>query len=325
MHHSELRQDPVSGDWIVIAPGRAKKYIVKKQKRLKAPVKTCPFENSQASGNAEPVLLYEGEKDWTLQVIPNRNPAFSPKNICPKTFRNGPYSTIEGVGRHDIIITRDHDKDFQNLSSLDANLVFKAFKERYKILMEDNCSTYISIFHNWGPKAGASIYHPHYQMISIPVVPPDVQHSISGSSAYFKKNKKCVHCEMVKWEKKIKRRIIFENKGAIVFTPFVSREPFELRIFPKKHLPFFEETLENDLKFIVEALQKALAKIEKKLGDPDYNFFIHTAPVLGKKNHKYYHWHIEIQPKISVSAGFELGTGIEITVADPDKAARILR
>lgn len=323
--NSQLRQDPVSGDWIVIAPGRAKKHISKKQKRLKASVKTCPFENPQASGNAEPVLLYEGKNSWTLQIIPNRSPAFSPKNICPKILRSGPYSTIEGVGRHDIVITRDHDKDFQNLSSFDAGLVFKAFKERYKILMEDNCPAYVSIFHNWGPKAGASIYHPHYQMISIPVIPPDVQHSLLGSSAYFKKNKKCVHCEMISWEKKIKRRIIFENKGAIVFTPFVSREPFELRVFPKKHLPFFEETLEDDLKFIVEALQKALAKIEKKLGDPDYNFFVHTAPVSGKKNHEHYHWHIEIQPKISVSAGFELGTGIEITVVDPDKAAKILR
>ena len=323
--NSQLRQDPVSGDWIVIAPGRAKKHIAKKQKRLKAPVKGCPFENPQASGNGEPVLLYEGKKDWALQIIPNKSPAFSPNKICPKTLNIGPYSAMEGAGRHEVVITRDHNKNFQKLGVSEANLVFKAFKERYKILVQENCSAYVFIFHNWGPKAGATIYHPHYQMISIPVIPPDVQHSLSGSLAYFKKHKKCVHCEMIDWEKKIKRRIIFENKGAIVFTPFVSREPFELRIFPKKHLPYFEETSENDLKFIVEAVQKALAKIDKKLGDPDYNFFIHTAPVLGKENHKHYHWHIEIQPKISVSAGIEIGTGIEITVVDPDEAARILK
>lgn len=323
--NSQLRQDPVSGDWIIIAPGRAKRYTTKKQKRLKAPIKTCPFENPQTSGNGEPVLLYKGKKDWVLQIIPNKNPALISGDVCPKIFKHGPYSIIEGVGRHDVVITRDHNKNFQNLSSQEANLVFKAFKERYKILTEDNCEAYISIFHNWGPKAGASVYHPHYQIISIPVIPPDIQHSLSGSLAYFKKNKKCVHCEMIKWEKKIKRRIIFENKGAIVFAPFVSREPFELRIFPKKHLPYFEETSEGDLKFVVEALQKALVKINKKLGDPDYNFFIHTAPTLNKENYKHYHWHLEIQPKISISAGFELGTGIEITVADPDEAAKILR
>lgn len=323
--NSQLRQDPVSGDWIVIAPGRAKKHIAKKQKRLKAPVKGCPFENPQASGNGEPVLLYEGKKDWILQVIPNKHPALTPRDICPKISKSGPYSIVDGVGRHEIIITRDHDNNFPNLSSQEANLVFKAFKERYKILIEDNCEAYIFIFHNWGLKAGATVYHPHYQMISMPIIPPDVQHSLSGSSAYFKKHKKCVHCEMINWEKKIKRRIVFENKGAIVFTPFVSREPFELRIFPKKHLPYFEETSESDLKFIVEALQKALSKIEKKLGNPNYNFFIHTAPTLAKENYKHYHWHIEIRPKISVSAGIEVGTGIEITVVDPDEAAKTLR
>ncbi len=130
---------------------------------------------------------------------------------------------------------------------------------------------------------------------------------------------------MIDWEKKCGSRVIYENKGAIAFTPFVSREPFELRVFPKKHLPFFEDTSEEDLKWMVEALQNVLIRIEKRLGDPDYNFFIHTAPLRDKKSHSHYHWHIEIVPKISVSAGFELGTGIEITVVDPDVAAKILK
>ena len=101
--------------------------------------------------------------------------------------------------------------------------------------------------------------------------------------------------------------------------------PLNCEFFPKKHLPYFEDTKKEDLELVVEALQKALIIIKNKLNDPDYNFFIHTAPILNKKNYKHYHWHIEIQPKISISAGFELGTGIEITVVDPDEAAKILR
>jgi len=111
----------------------------------------------------------------------------------------------------------------------------------------------------------------------------------------------------------------------VAFAPFISREPFELRVFPKKHLPYLENTSNEDLSWMVEALQKSLIKIEKRLKDPDYNFFIHTAPISGKNKYKNYHWHIEIQPKISISAGFELGTGIEITVIDPDEAAKILK
>ena len=325
--NSELRQDLVSGDWIVITSGRAKKHLqhLKGGKRIKAPIKGCPFENPQKTGHGQPILIYKNLNDWRVQVIPNKYPAFTRKDICPKISQNGPYSVVEGVGHHEVVITKDHNENFAHLSKDDANLVLKAFVNRYRMLAKESCSAYVSIFQNWGSKAGSTIYHPHYQIISIPVVPPDVQHSLGGSANYFKNFKKCVHCVMIDWEKKIKRRIIYENKGAIAFTPFVSREPFELRIFPKKHLSYFEDSEQEDLKWVVEALQKSLNKIEKRLGDPDYNFFIHTAPILNKKKYEHYHWHIEIQPKISISAGFELGTGIEITVVDPDEAAKILK
>lgn len=325
--NSELRQDLVSGDWIVIAPKRAKghlQFFKKKEKRKIPPLKNCPFENPQASGNAKPILIYEKKGDWLIQVVQNKQPAFVHKDKI-SCFKNGPYSVIEGAGHHDLLITRDHFKNFPRLSADLANMVFQTFRDRYLMLFNDPCVAYISIFHNWGPGAGASVFHPHYQIMGIPVVPPDIEHSLVGSSNYFRKNKKCVHCAMIEWERKQKKRIIYENEGAIVFAPFVSREPFELRIFPKKHLPYFENTLDEDLKWMVDALQTALRRIENKLNDPDYNFFIHTAPVKEKNKYKHYHWHMEILPKISVSAGFELGTGIEITVVDPDEAAKILK
>jgi len=342
--NSELRQDIVSGDWIVISPKRAKKHLqnLGQEKRIKAPIKDCPFENPQKNGNGEPILIYPPAADsqrskWEVMVVQNKYPVLSHlpalvrkakqagKNVCAKKIKKGPYLTIEGIGYHDLVISRNHYKNFAHLDKKTANLVFHAFRDRYLMLIKDRCLAYISIFHNWGSKAGATIYHPHYQMMALPVVPPDVEHSLSGSINYFKKFKKCVHCEMIEYERKEKKRIIYENQGAVVFTPFVSREPFELRVFPKKHLPYFEDIPDEDLKWVVEALQQALIKIEKRLKDPDYNFFIHTAPILEKNKYKNYHWHIEIQPKISISAGFELGTGIEITVVDPDEAAKILK
>lgn len=130
---------------------------------------------------------------------------------------------------------------------------------------------------------------------------------------------------MMGWELKNKKRIIYENEGAVVFAPFVSKEPFEMRILPKKHLPYFENTLDIDLDCIVDALRFALKRLETKLHRPDYNFFIHTAPLKNKEKYKHYHWHIEIIPKFNISAGFELGTGIEINPVDPDEAAKVLR
>ena len=320
--NSELRQDLVSGDWIVVSPERAKKPIqlLKKEKRVKAPLNGCPFENLRKSGHHPPALSY-----GDVVVVGNKYPAFTHINVCAESFKRGPYAVMDGIGHHDLVITRDHHKNFPKLSKQTAELVFKAFVNYYKILANDYCLDYVSIFHNWGVKAGASIYHPHYQIISLPIVPPDVEHSFEGSFDYYKKHKKCVHCVMIEWEKKEKKRIVYENKNAIVLAPFVSREPFELRVFPKKHLSYFEETPWEIMKDIVDALQKALMKIEKKLGDPDYNFFIHTASLKNKKNYKHYHWHIEILPNTNISAGFEQGTGIEINPVDPDEAAKILR
>ena len=326
--NSEFRQDLVSGDWVVISPKRFKRQnqFKEKTKRKIVSKKGCPFENPQETGHTNPSVVYPNLENWTIQVIQNKFPIIShEKNVCAREAKRGPFFVKEGVGHHDVVITKDHYKNFAHLDGKTANLVFKAFKQRYFQLSKDKCLKYVFIFHNWGSKAGASIFHPHYQIISLPIIPPDVGRSLRGSVEYAKKNKTCVHCEMIRYELKEKKRIVYENKEAVVFAPFVAREPFELRIFPKKHLPYFEKTSDNVMKYVIDALQKALLKLEKKLSDPDYNFFIHTAPLDNNGKYKHYHWHIEILPKFSASAGVELGTGIEITVVDPEVAAKILR
>jgi len=327
--HSELRQDLVSGDWIVMSPGRALRphdFIKKRKPRKPSQIKSCPFEDPQASGHGEPILIYKKDnKEWELQIVPNKYPAVSHDGVEALLAKHGPYSVIPGVGHHDLLITRDHNASFPELIQSQARLVFQAFRDRYLMLLNDKYIAYVSIFHNWGTGAGASIYHPHYQLIAIPVIPPDVHHSLDGSSRYYKKNKACVHCAMISWELKERKRIIYENEGAVAFVPFVARDPFEVRVFSKKHLPYFENTLDEDMDCVVMALQASLKKIKKNLGDPDYNFFIHTAPIKDKRKYGHYHWHIEVLPKISVSAGFELGTGVEITALDPNGAAKLLR
>ncbi len=327
MKLSQLRQDLVSGDWIVIAPKRAERphEFESKGTRKRAPIKGCPFEDPKKYDHAELFLEYRNKRGWTLEIVENRFPAFVHKNICSVIRRIGPNAVTDGIGHHDVVITRDHDADFPDLDSERAIEVFKAFQERYLMLLHDDCLAYISIFHNWGPAAGASIYHPHYQLIAIPVVPPDVEHSLQGSRRHFEKYKQCVHCTVIEWERREKKRIIFENKEAVAFMPFASRNSFEFGVFPKRHQPFFENSSEFILSDVSLALHGALKMMKKKLKDPDYNFYIHTAPVRKKETHRHYHWHIEVLPKLNISAGFELGTGIDINPVDPDEAAKILR
>ena len=327
MKFSQLRQDLVSGDWILIAANRnARPHQFKnKEKRERVPAKGCPFENPEMLDHSEPLLQFFDKNGWTIKIIENKFPAFTHKDICGKVSRHGPYLVEPGIGHHDLVITRNHHKDFPDLDKRSALAVFKAFQDRYLMLLHDKCLDYVSIFHNWGPKAGASIYHPHYQCIAIPVVPPDVEHSLQGSKKFFKENRTCAHCSMIAWEQKEKKRIVFENKHAIAFAPFASRNSFEIRVFPKKHISFFENTQANDLEAVVSVLQKSLKLMKLSLKDPDYNFFVHTAPVKDKRKFAYYHWHIEILPKANIIAGFELSTGIEINPVDPDEAVKILR
>ena len=325
---SEFRQDLVSGDWIILAPERAKRpheLLPKKKKRPVAPKSTCPFEDLRKSGNWPPVLLVPNEKNWRVAVIPNKYPALRHDGLCPSFFGLGPYQLLGGIGKHELVVTRDHEKNLAHMSVKDGWELFRILQARYRELAKDTCLLYTSTFFNWGESAGASLFHPHYQMLTLPIVPPDVRHSLIGSLNYFKKHRRCVHCEILRFEEKSKKRIVAENSGAVAVAPFLSRQPFEVTVFPRRHQPYFEKTSGEDLKSIAAVLQAVLRKIEKNLRDPDLNFFIHTAPLKHQSQYKPYHWHIEILPKISIPAGFELGTGVEINVIDPDVAAKIMR
>lgn len=322
---SELRQDLVSGAWTVIATGRAKRPDDFKSKKDQKPNENggdCFF--CDTTKQAKPVLVYEKSKgDWTLVVVPNKYPAFDySKKLDRRT--EGPFSVVNGVGYHEVLITRDHTKHIALMSTAQVMEIINAYQERYLNLMNKRFVDYISIFHNHGKEAGASVNHPHSQLIAMPVIDPDVYRSLNGSDNYWHQNKECVHCVMIDWEKEDKKRIIFENKDFIAFCPFASRSAFEVRIYPKFHAPYFERITPISKIQLAEALRIVLAKINAGLDNPPYNFFLHTAPCDGK-DYPHYHWHFEIMPKTSIWAGFELSTGIEISTIEPEKAAEFLR
>jgi len=334
---SELRRDLVSGEWVLIATGRARRpHAFAQKKRIKdtKPISKCPFEDPQASGNGEPLLIYYEDKkkkvpgakklikEWSLQVIKNKYPAFGPGD-CSDEYKEGPYVLMDGAGFHEIIITRDHYKHLALLPLEKVEEVIRAYQERYLALMEHKCVNYISIFYNHGSEAGASVAHPHSQLIAIPVLPSDIKGSLKGAKNYHEDHKRCVHCKMLRWEKE-ERRAIFQNEYFIVYAPFVPRTAFELRIYPRKHKSNFEKITVKERKYFAEALKAALYKLYKGLNDPAYNFFLHTAPCDGK-DYSYYHWHFEIWPKTAIWAGFELGTGIEISTIEPEEVAKYLR
>jgi UDPglucose--hexose-1-phosphate uridylyltransferase len=322
---SEFRQNLVSGNWILISPARGKRpdEFKEKTKRKHYPKHDCPFESTDKDLT---LFCYPTDKECEIQVRSNKYPAVTPTDRKASISRVlGLFPIIPGYGHHEVIVTKDHDNNFPNLKRKEAESLFYLLQERYKTLAKDKNTAYVSFFHNWGEKAGASIYHPHYQIITLPVVPSGIRDSLNGSLKYYKRNKKCVHCVQLEWERRQNKRIVCKNKNAIALAPFASKEPFEMRVFPRKHIPYFEVTPKAVLKDVANLLQEVLKKLEKSLSYPDYNFFIHTSPAQNKNHYAYYHWHIEIFPRTNISAGFELGTDVEINPLDPDEAAAFLR
>lgn len=322
---SELRLDLVSNDWVVIATGRAKKpETFAKHKRIKETIssKDCPFCQPTISERA--VLRYNRPNgDWGLIVIPNDYPAFSLGEGLNKR-NEGPNKIMDGFGFHEVIIARHHQKQFAQFSQKEIKQVIDAYQARYLYLMNQRFIKYISIFHNHRKEAGASMSHPHSQLIAIPMMDPDLRGSVLGAERYWRKNRKCVYCAMLKWDLKDGRRIIYQNEKFAVLSPFAPQVSFEIRVYPKEHLPYFEKIDEKEKEFFAEALRLALNKLYHRFNDPAYNFYIHTAPC-GGKDYQRYHWHLVILPKTAISAGFELGTGIEISTIEPEKAAEFLR
>lgn len=333
---SEFRYHITTGEWVLFAPKRdarkkpsdfkPKKDSVSQKKSL---LSSCPFEHPQASGNEEPYFFFSPNgraSSWTLQVLPNKFPALSRDNVTTSpTIKKELYHSTDGIGYHDLIITRSHDKPFYLLSASAATDVLRAYALRYRMYAADPQCAYASLFHNWGPLAGASLYHPHYQLIALPLVPYTITHALSVSKKYYQTHARCVHCDVIRAEKKEKVRVIRENAHAIALAPFASKEPYQVTILPKKHSAFFEDADDKTMSAVSCLLSWVMKQIPRACAHSDLNFFIHTAPMRNKKSHTHYHWHIDVVPKLNISAGFELGTGIEINPIFPEEAARDMR
>ncbi len=329
---SELRYDVSSGDWVVIASGRAKRpEMFKKEERIKEEdsEKECPFCDFENLKNA--IVSFEGgekveelTENWSAISIPNKFPAFLPSDELEKRYENSLYQTMNAVGYHEVVVTKDHNLSLGQLPTDKVREVLSLYKERYLDLKEKKHVNYISIFHNHGVEAGASIAHPHSQILTTPLIDVDLNKALEKGRSYSETKKHCIYCQMNQWEKEKKERIVYENDLFLVLCPFASKAAFQTIISPKKHLAYFEEITEEELDMLADAFKTALLKIYNGLNDPPFNFYLHCAPSDGM-DHGYYHWHWTILPKTSVWAGFELGARMEISTIKPEDAAKYLR
>jgi len=332
---SEFRQDPITKNWVIIAPKRAKRPGVfkKKKRKHKEELKhTCPFCEGNEKMTPPEIMAFRkrGTKPngpgWTIRVFENMFPALT-KNKTLGLKNLGIYLNMNARGAHEIVALHKHEECMARESVSVIKESIEACEKRFLHLSKNVLIKHIHIIQNQGARAGASISHPHFQIFALPLIPQMILREIDGTEEYYKIHKSCVYCDMFK-EARENSRVILENEHFIAFTPYASRSQYEVWILPKEHEPRFEKINNLEIKSLANIWEKVLSKLDKGLENPAYNSYIHTCPVnsdLSSETLNFYHWHIEILPKLSIWGGLELGTGVIINTRSPEEAAKFLR
>ncbi|MEW5766614.1 MAG: galactose-1-phosphate uridylyltransferase [bacterium] len=328
----ELRKDPIIGRWIIIAVERAKRPKDFAEKTKSTPSSnSCPFCPGNEDKTPPEILALpeNGRKPntpgWTLRVVPNKFPALQIEGDLDREGI-GMYDQMNGVGAHEVIIdSPDHNRTMAELSEAEVAQTIWAYKSRIIDLKRDPRFKYILIFKNEGEVAGASLRHPHSQLIATPIVPKRVKEKLRGSRTYFEYKERCVYCDIVRQEIRDEARIIDQDEHFLAFCPYASRFPFEVCIIPKQHKPHFDKINSEDMSSLPRILRGVLIRMRDVLDGPPYNYMLHTTPLSLPHDLEDYHWHIEIIPRLVNVAGFEWGSGFYINPTPPEEAAKYLR
>ena len=327
----ELRRDPIVGRWVIIATERAKRPSDVPRLREPVPVGLCPFcpghedkTPREVYAVGRPPAAPPNGPGWKVRVVPNRYPALMIEGDLAREA-NGIYDRMNGVGAHEVVIeTPDHGRDLAALSDAEVTEVLHAFKARVLDLRNDLRFRYILLFKNHGPAAGATLEHAHSQLIALPVTPRQVQEEVDGARRHYEHRERCIFCDIVMQERKERTRLVLENEEFVVFAPWAPRSPFETWIVPKRHESSFEAEPKERLAYCAQALRSTVKRLGAALGDPPYNFIVHSNP-LREPASPSYHWHIEVMPALTHVAGFEWGSGFHINPVPPEEAAEFLR
>jgi UDPglucose--hexose-1-phosphate uridylyltransferase len=326
----EFRRDPVTGRWVIIATERARRPqdFAREHVTIEGG-HFCPFCPGNEPKTPPELLAYRAsggpnEPGWTLRVVPNKFPALRVEGDFDRQG-DGLYDRMNGVGAHEVAIeTPNHQATLATMLDKAVEDVFWAFRDRILDLKKDRRMRYILVFKNHGEGAGASLEHAHSQLIALPVVPRNVAEELEGAKKYYESRERCIFCDMMRQEINTGLRVVVETEQFLVVCPYASRFPFELWVLPRRHYSHFEDSDVPLFRNLGWVMPVVLREIDKVLEHPAYNFIIHTAP-LQEPELAYYHWHIELIPKLTKVAGFEWGTGFYINPTPPEEAAKFLR
>jgi UDPglucose--hexose-1-phosphate uridylyltransferase len=336
MSHNELRKDYLLNRWVVIATERSRRPSdFAKNVEQNKPTSICPLCVGNEHMTPPAILLYlkssnglerakdqngSRRKDWLVRCIPNLYPAFSvPKEDGDEERLLKRDNFGLAIGHHEVLVESPfHDDHPSNVNLGQLTLLINMYIDRLRELSTKPYVQYVSIFRNYRLEAGASLSHAHSQIITTPFVPKNVQEELDASKNYWEQTQRCIVCDLVKQES-ASPRLIIENPSFIVIAPYASVHPMEFWIIPKRHANNFVGLTEDEKKTFADSLKETLKALKDLVNDPPYNYGFHLS--IDPESGQYYHWHLEVYPRLAVWAGFEKNTGMYINTIPPETAA----
>lgn len=333
----ELRQDLVTERWVIIATDRARRPTENGCAPTKTDEANCPFCAGREKSTPPEIWVARSsggpnQTGWKVRVVANKFPALRVEGQLDREG-DGIYDRMNGIGAHEVIIeTPDHKMELEDQPIEGIATVLTACKERMLDLLRDERLRYILMFKNVGRQAGASLSHPHGQIIATPTTPSRVKRKLDGAREYYRRKERCVFHDILRQEQRDGRRVVYENGGFLSFCPYAARFPFELCILPKRQAADYHSISNEEITQLADSLKVTLKKLTLALNCPQYNLILHTAPARRARRRDYwdtldqdFRWHIEILPRLTEPAGFEWGTGFYINPTPPEESAQYLR
>ena len=326
----ELRRCPLTRRWTVIAPARVRRPDVFHLGTDPDPEALDPFESGNESSTPGEILAYRkagtpaDAEGWSLRVVPNKFPALSVEgDLDPQAV--GLYDRMSGVGAHEVIIECPHHESRTAKLSADAvRDTLQAYVDRLSDLRNDRRLQHAVIFKNTGALAGASLDHVHSQLVAMPLVPRELRTRLDACAAHHAARGRGLFADIVAQELADDARVVIDTPNFLAFCPYAARFAFETWIVPKFESADYAAVSRKQLEELADLLRDTLGRIDAALGEPAFNYVLHTAP-FHEKPAAGFRWHFEIFPRLSRAAGFEWGTGSFINAVPPEDAAKALR
>lgn len=326
----ELRQNYVTKEWVIIASERAKRPSAFAEPAGRPSLADLPTHDPKCPfcvGNEEDDLHVESwptREHWQTRVVQNKFPALAGPGE-PAYSADGIQHRLTAVGYHEVLIDhRTHNTTLALMQPPEVQAVFLALQRRSRAMAQDQRIKQVILFKNHGPRAGSSLVHPHCQIIGLPVVPDSIQRRLTEMERHYAQTGECSLCALLQDELDREERLVAVSEHFVAFVLFAALSPFHMWIVPRQHRTCFEDVPEHEIADLGHVVQDVIYRMHIGLNNPDYNLIIRSAPAQEAQN-VHFHWYITLVPRLSVMAGFEMGSGMHINPSLPEQGAAFLR